>query len=162
MTNYKGSQKLQHLLEQANTHLQAGRLAEAQAGYDAIIHIDMPLCRHRRCYIAAAHLGQAAIYIRSGHYAGVADQLGEAAMIYAMDGEHEMSELLTKLTDRWYELRQGRADTLEDLMATPCGAAEHDCATLALLAQAMQAAADSPRTLAAAPPRAIMTPDRAG
>lgn len=99
MLQANGSEILKTMLCDANRMLRDGRSAEAHIAYQHLIDIDMPLCRHRRRFLAAAHLGRAAILIDRDEYRMADEEIRLASVIYEMDGDHTMGERTAALSD---------------------------------------------------------------
>lgn len=99
MDQANGSEILKTMLCDANRKLRDGYTSEALIAYQNVIDIDMPLCRHRRRYLAAAHLGRAAILIDRDAYRMADEEIRLASVIYEMDGDHRMGERMAALSD---------------------------------------------------------------
>lgn len=98
------SKFLAELITKANRHFRAGRLETALNHYDRVINIKTPLCRHRRAFIAAAHLGRAAVFLRHNSVQQVDEDMREASMIYAMDGDETMALQVARLSDLYQQI----------------------------------------------------------
>lgn len=93
------SESLKRALAKANHLLLAGRHDSALQTYEHMIDAEIPLCRHRCYYMAAAHLGRAIVLIHQGQFQAADEAIRLASVIYINDGEQDLGLQVRALAD---------------------------------------------------------------